>query len=140
MYRVRPKQVGECRRMYRVRPKWRKWPFWRVLEFAKLANFWRVLEFDKFAGEWPLLNNFTLFAIIDRQMIIYKGNLHYKLLTKSCLGKKCQRALSWAPPVLNIEQTGHFEEKMLFLYCKLLTYFNTLCKWTQSNVCLHPRV
>jgi hypothetical protein len=32
-----------------------KWPFWRVLEFAKLANFRRVLEFDKFAGEWPLL-------------------------------------------------------------------------------------
>ncbi len=42
--------------MYRVRPKWQKWPFWRVLEFAKLANYRRVLEFDKFAGEWPLLN------------------------------------------------------------------------------------
>ncbi len=42
--------------MYRVRPKWLKWPFWRVLKFAKLANFRRVLKFDKFAGEWPLLN------------------------------------------------------------------------------------
>jgi hypothetical protein len=33
-----------------------KWPFWRVLEFAKNGEFFlRVLEFDKFAGEWPLL-------------------------------------------------------------------------------------
>ncbi len=36
-------------------------------------------------------------------MIISKGNLHHKLLTKSRWGKKCQRTLSWAPPVLNIE-------------------------------------
>ena len=48
--------------MYWVRPKWQKWAFWRVLEFAKLANFRRVLEFDKFAGEWPLLRLLIQFS------------------------------------------------------------------------------
>jgi hypothetical protein len=65
--------------MYRVRPKWRKWAFWRVLEFAKLANFRRVLEFDKFAGEWPLLNIFPLItgkSNQEKQTIAYLVCLH----------------------------------------------------------------
>jgi hypothetical protein len=49
------KVVGKWRANVSSPAKRRKWPFWRVLEFAKLANFRRVLEFDKFAGEWPLL-------------------------------------------------------------------------------------
>jgi hypothetical protein len=48
---------GEC---IESGPNSPKWPFWRVLEFDKLANFRRVLEFDKFAGEWSLLINYSL--------------------------------------------------------------------------------
>jgi hypothetical protein len=44
------KAIGECERMYRVRPK--------------MANFWRVLKFDKFAGEWPLLNFHALNHVV----------------------------------------------------------------------------
>ncbi len=70
--------------MYRVRPNSPKWPFWRVLEFDKLANFRRVLEFDKFAGEWPLLKyapiriclsiDFNLNVIFFRRSTIWKQN------------------------------------------------------------------
>jgi hypothetical protein len=55
MYRVRPKQVGECRRMYRVRPIFQKDHFGEYSNSTKMANFRRVLKFNKFAVEWPLL-------------------------------------------------------------------------------------
>jgi hypothetical protein len=57
---------GEC---IESGPNSPKWPFWRVLAFAKLANFWRVLEFDKFAGEWPLLRIETLRHLDCRDII-----------------------------------------------------------------------
>ena len=67
--------AGECIvcRMYRVRPKWQKWPFWQVLEFAKLANFRRVLEFDKFAGEWPLLSSAPFYWIYPLASVSYRS-------------------------------------------------------------------
>ncbi len=71
MYRVRGKGLANVGRMYPVRPKWRKLPFWRVLEFAKLANFRRVLEFDKFAGEWPLLRLYVLSKLWKHPNIIF---------------------------------------------------------------------
>jgi hypothetical protein len=70
MYRVRGKGLANVGRMYRVRPKWRKWPFWRVLEFAKLANFRRVLKFDKFAGEWPLLSVKPFSKVTEESVLI----------------------------------------------------------------------
>jgi hypothetical protein len=38
MCRVRAKGLANVWRMCRVRAKWRKWAFWRVLEFAKFAK------------------------------------------------------------------------------------------------------
>jgi hypothetical protein len=53
-------------------PNLPKWPFWRVLAFAKLANFRRVLEFDKFAGEWPLLSFNLCYFSPNKRIISWK--------------------------------------------------------------------
>jgi hypothetical protein len=57
------KMVGECRANVSSPANFPKWPFWRVLEFAKTGKFLASTQFDKFAGEWPLLR------IISREIV-----------------------------------------------------------------------